>query len=463
MMAGMNNYLKGLLALTVSASLALPARADDAAALVEAGGTATNTPVATGTAAPVEEPEAETGTIDSFFNGDLPDAIGQSQINFQWRPRYEYADTEASNPSQAWTMRTVFGLTTAEIYGFQGMIEGLNVLTPAPDRYYAGDNPDQSDKTTVLDPSTTEINQVWLSYHYEDWQTGAKGGRQIINLDNQRFVGAVDWRQNPQTFDAFRIGNSSVKNLDLMYTYIGRVNRVGGNVSGLTAGAKDFQSSSHVIHASYDSCDYANVTGYIYLLDLNNGGLGDGASCATYGLSIEGAAPINEDIKLDYRGELAFQTDYADNPSSYNAPYLHLTLGTKVQAVSFGVGYELLGSDNGAGFQTPLATLHKFNGWADVFMTTPGTGLQDFYAYAQVQLPWEMPLKVALHKFDASNGGRFNYGNELDIALSRKFGKHWSGLIKYAYYDAKNALAPGGFNADVHKFWAQVNFSLCAD
>ena len=32
--------------------------------------------------------------------------------------------------------------------------------------------------------------------------------------------------------------------------------------------------------------------------------------------------------------------------------------------------------------QTPLATLHKFDGWADLFLTTPNKGLQDLYAGA---------------------------------------------------------------------------------
>jgi len=93
---------------------------------------------ATGT---VATSDAQRGTLDAIFNRDLPDAIGQSRINFQWRPRYEYADTETSKPSQAFTMRTVFGLTSAELYGFQGMIEGLNLSTLGNrDSYNAGDN-----------------------------------------------------------------------------------------------------------------------------------------------------------------------------------------------------------------------------------------------------------------------------------------------------------------------------------
>ena len=42
-------------------------------------------------------------------------------------------------------------------------------------------------------------------------------------------------------------------------------------------------------------------------------------------------------------------------------------------------GYEVLGADNGVGFATPLATGHKFQGWADKFLTTPGDGIEDVY------------------------------------------------------------------------------------
>ena len=41
----------------------------------------------------------------------------------------------------------------------------------------------------------------------------------------------------------------------------------------------------------------------------------------------------------------------------------------------------MLGSDGGvAAFQTPLATLHAFNGWADLFLTTPARGLRAWWA-----------------------------------------------------------------------------------
>ena len=46
-----------------------------------------------------------------------------------------------------------------------------------------------------------------------------KLGKQVINHDNQRHVGAVGWRQNRQTFDAARIVNKSVENLTVDFAF----------------------------------------------------------------------------------------------------------------------------------------------------------------------------------------------------------------------------------------------------
>src|SRR3546814_1461069 len=48
------------------------------------------------------------------------------------------------------------------------------------------------------------------------------------------------------------------------------------------------------------------------------------------------------------------------------------------QTFSLNGNYEVLGSDAGVfAFQTPLATLHKFQGWADLFLTTHSAGVRD--------------------------------------------------------------------------------------
>jgi len=109
-----------------------------------------------------------------------------------------------------------------------------------------------------------------------------------------------------------------------------------------------------------------------------------------------------------------------------------------------------------AAFQTPLATLHAFNGWADMFLTTPATGLRDYYAGAThkigvAALPG-LNANVTYHQFDSDFGG-LNYGSEWDASLGFKLGPV-ALLAKYANYKADS------FAVDTEKFWlqAEANF-----
>ena len=68
---------------------------------------------------------------------------------------------------------------------------------------------------------------------------------------------------------------------------------------------------------------------------------------------------------------------------TYSTEYWHLDAGAVVGIYDFGVGWEVLGGDDSTvlneAFQTPLATLHAFQGWADVFLSTPAAGIDDKY------------------------------------------------------------------------------------
>jgi hypothetical protein len=131
-----------------------------------------------------------------------------------------------------------------------------------------------------------------------------------------------------------------------------------------------------------------------------------------------------------------------------------LEVGGATKTVNFGAGYEVLGSDGGRkGFATPLATLHAFNGWADLFLNTPVKGLRDFSVSAGVTLPGSVPLKVVYHDF-TSDFGRVDYGNEWDAQLSRKIGPRWAVLAKVARYHGK----PPFFATN--RFWLQCEFTL---
>lgn len=420
--------------------------------------TAATTPTTTTPATP-PEPNA----VSKFFNGKIPDAIAKGKFSLNARLRYEYVDQSSfDKTADALTVRTRFGYTTAPLYGFQGMLEGENITAiSSENRYNAGGANGVTDRPVIADPETTELNQAWLGYTYTNW-VALKGGRQRITLDNHRFVGDVGWRQNMQTFDAATFESKPLKDLSIFYSYLWEVNRVFGDVDGLSSTSPngDFDSDSHLLNVSYQPFKYGRFVGYAYLLDLENGA-GYANSCATYGGYFAGTTPITQEFSLGYRGEFAYQTDYADSPQDYSATYYNLELSASMKPFSVGAGYEVLGSgENDAapgnvGFRTPLATLHAFNGWADVFLTTPANGLQDMYAFAQVTIPGDVPLRLVYHKYHTDEED-MDLGYEFDVQASKKFGKYWTVLAKYAYYDGQEAPA----KYDMHKIWAQVEFNF---
>jgi hypothetical protein len=418
-------------------------------------------------------PAAETNAVEQFFDGKIPDALAKGKFNVDVRLRIEDVAEEGVStikaPSYAPTIRTRLGYTTAPLYGFQGMVEGLNISDIGPEKNYNAAGLDgEAKKPVVADPLLTRLDQAWLGYSYEDY-IKLKVGEQHLVLDNQRFIGDVDWRQNWQTYDAAGVGSEPITNLYLYYAYVWDVHRPFGNEGGLAAANQDFQSKSHVINISYSGWKYGRFVGYTYLLGLTNGA-GAGNSSATYGGYFAGAAPVSDSVSLDYRAEYAWQENYGQSTLRYQADYYNLELGASIKPVAFGAGYEdqSSGANTGKGggraaFITPLATFHGFDGWADAFLTTPSDGLRNLYGYAQVTLPWEMPLRFVYHKFDPDFGNG-DYGQDFDAMLSKKFGKHWTATLEYAYYAGANAPAgDGGLpkpNISVEKYWAQLEFKF---
>jgi hypothetical protein len=263
---------------------------------------------------------------------EVPDPF--LKLTGDFRLRYEHVDQDGLKDADAGTFRSRIGLLTKEFYGFQIFGEYEGTLTPDRNSYNAGSAHGPADRAAIVDPESQEWNQGWISY--TNWDTKIKVGRQEINVDNQRFIGTVAWRQNEQTFDAVTISNQSIKDLTLSYGYINRVNRIFG--SEVEAAAQDdFTGDSHYLNAKYAGLPNATVGLYSYFLDLHNGA-GDGNSNNTYGGYIDGAIPLDEALKLTYYGEYAYQTDAFDSPKDYGANYYHLVGGAAYKDTKFGVG-----------------------------------------------------------------------------------------------------------------------------
>lgn len=380
--------------------------------------------------------------LTKMFDENVHSALSDGKFNLNARLRYEHADQFGLKPSDAFTIRTRFGFTTAPVHGLNAMIEGENTKILGPNVNYAAPGNNAPAHTTVLDPELTEINRAWLAW--SGYDTLIKAGRQRIIHDGARFLGNVGWRQAEQTFDAVRLNNKSIADLTIDYSYIFNVKRVNDT---------NRDSDSHAFNLGYTGLPIGKLTAYSYLLDFPDGPTAQ--SSATYGVALKGSKPLNDDIKLSYLGEFAWQTDYGANVADYQAEYYHLNAGASYKAFTLAAGYEVLGTDDNVGFYTPLATLAKWNGWADAFLAaTPAGGLRDTYVSGTVKLPYGIPLNVTYHHFSTDIGG-VDLADEIDVTVTKKLTKNLSALARFAHFDGT-----GAGPADRDKFWFQFDYNF---
>jgi hypothetical protein len=385
----------------------------------------------------------------------LRTALTGTRPIFDLRLRAENVDQDGiANDAHATTLRARLGFETGKAWNTSLLVEGEGVV-PLQDDYRP--DPMIATMTTypvVSDPESYEINRFQLA------NTSLPGttltlGRQRIALDDQRFVGPVGWRQNEQTFDAFRVVNKSVKNLVIDATYFDQVNRLFGEDSP----QGDYKGDSALLNVSYQT-QAGKLTAFSYLLDFENMPAVPAAvrdSTNTCGLRFGGEKPMGK-VKLAYTASYARQRDYADNPLSFTLDYLFGEVTASFRQFSLGYGLEKMEGNGVKGFTTPLATLHKFNGWADKFVTTPANGLDDEYLMAGVSLKSTgvfdtLALSVSFHEYE-SDRSSLDYGDELNVSLAAKV-KKFNLMLKFADY-RQGVLASA---RDTQKVWGQVEYA----
>ena len=373
---------------------------------------------------------------------DISTAITKGKATVDLNLRYENVDQEnVLKKASALTLRTRLSYVTGAVNGFSSLIEFEDSRNVFGIDDYKDTLGKHNEYSVIADPETTEVDQMLLQYKQTNFT--AKLGRQVVTMNNHRFVGHVGWRQDRQTFDGITFDYKASENLTLKYGYITQRNRI-------FADAKDIDSKDHLINAAYKS-SAGTVSAYSYLLEVDNN---TDNSLDTYGLRFSGASQVDKQ-KITYSFEYAVQD--ADSAStSYSSNYLLAEVGTTVSGLGLKVGYELLGSDDGMyGFSTPLATLHKFNGWSDQFLATPKEGLTDLYASIggkAVGGKWA----VIYHNFNADEASNTvdDFGSEINAVYSKKFAKHYTAGIKFSAYSAGD---PATGKVDTDKLWLWVN------
>lgn len=387
----------------------------------------------------------------------LAKAITEGKPVLTFRYRYENVNNHAfEKEAHASTLRTVVGYKTKTWKGLGFYIEAENVTTIGNDLYnnigYDQLNNGVRDRPVVADPAITDLNQV--HFWFEKGGNILQLGREEINVDDQRFIGAVAWRQHHQSFDAFKFTNKSLKWANFLYSYVNKVHRINGQT---------WDSANHLLNARFklgDGGKYGSLTPYAYLLDFKNSPQ-FGLSSASYGLEYQGEYQIDDNRSMNWEAEYAAQSDYADNPNNLDASYLFLTVQGVFKPLSVRLGYEVLSGNTRDGrFTTPLATLHKFNGWADKFLNTPITGLKDLYLALNGKIG---PVKwfAIYHDFSAEGSVAeagvdygAEYGDELDFQILYTAPWKQGFGLKGALYGADE------FSTDTNKFWIFTTYKI---
>jgi len=382
--------------------------------------------------------------------GPIGGAISEAKPIFDTRLRYEGVDqTPMANDAEAVTLRTRLGFETGKAWETALLVEG-DLIVPLTSDYNSTTN-GETQYPIVADPETYEINRLQL-VNTKLPGTTVTLGRQRIVLDDHRFVGNVGWRQNEQTFDALRVVNKSIANLTFDVSYVEQVNRIYGKESPQGR----FEGESLLANVAYQF-PIGKLTGFSYRIKIDPlrgvpAAVRD--STDTYGVRFAGERPLSK-IKIGYIASYATQKDAGDNPINFEADYHLLELTGTYRQYSLGVGMEVLEGNGVKGFTTPLATLHKFQGWADKFLVTPPNGIDDRYVNAGVTLKGVGPLdtltaQASYHTYEAERIS-FDYGTELNLQVQAKWHR-FLGMVKYADYEADRLLT------DTTKFWVQLEY-----
>lgn len=387
----------------------------------------------------------------------LADALVSGRPLIDARLRFENLHQEdKAKDAVATTIRARLGYQTGMFRGFAGLIE-FDLLGHLGERRFSDSVRLLPDYPTIPDPDMAVLNRLQLSYAARLTNTADASpdsritlGRQRIVFGDARFVGNAPWRQHEQTFDAVLVSNTSLPATMLSYAYIDRVNRMFGPDSPIGI----FDSHSHLFNAVYSGfLPMLKLESYAYLLDFEQAPT---LSTASYGLRGEGTFALGSGFTARLNGAFAYQEDRADNPLPISLSYHVAEAGLGYGEFSAFIGREAFEGNGTIGFQTPIASPHAFQGFAEVFVTRPPDGLIDIYAKAAYGFPalpriGKITASVAYHDFSAQRTDA-DLGSEWDGSIDVRLDEHFSYSTAFALYEG------GAARPSKHVFWLYATY-----
>ena len=381
----------------------------------------------------------------SASSAEWSDLLTQGSLTLDSRLRVERAEQTPLEDATAATLSTRVGWISGQYAGFQLRMEGEHVEPLGSVSYNDTTNGRLGD-AVIADPDATELNQAYVGY--DAGPVHMQYGRMVVELGNERFVGDVGFRQNQQTYDGFMVDAAPADGHRVRYLYMTRAHRFLGDDHPVG----EFDMRGHLLHYEHARLNADKLTAYGYFIEMRNRGL-TGRSHKVFGIRYDGSVDVGRTTAI-YTVEVASQSDHADGNPDNHAYYGRIDGGLRFANAWFvGLGVERLSGDGDYGFQTPLATGHAFNGYADVFAAgTPAAGLDD--RFVTLRLPiGGATLEFRYHDF-VSDEGSVDYGRELDANILYSFSERWQLGMQWADYRADD------FATDRRRLWGWVRFSL---
>jgi hypothetical protein len=377
----------------------------------------------------------------------IAEALAGGRFTLELRPRYNRID-ESDKPelTEGFTYRAIAGWRSAPFHGFRLTTELINTDNIGAKHFNDDGSLIFSPYPLLPDPDYTGVNRVHVDYANEEGLK-VRVGRQLVRLENQRFVSDNDFRQIPQLFDGAFVAYGGFADVQLDAAYYYRVR----NTSGMTQELK-----LSTLHAAWNPAPGHALAAYAVFHDQAQNGAFTGFADNSYrimGVRAEGAVAL-QSIEIPYVAEAAKQDRYAGGDARIDARYWRLGAGIAGSSWVARYDYEVKGSNGGLyGLQTPLTDFYAFNGWTLHFYNTPAVGLRDAwltgkYVYGAFTLYGEA------HRFRADFGGA-SLGRELDAGLTWVIGANLVARLQHARYD------PGSGTRDpsVRKTWLAIVYT----
>jgi hypothetical protein len=387
---------------------------------------------------------------------DLPDIT--PIVDLRWRDEH-VSQLGFADDANADTFRARLGFQTSKVDDTSLLAEGS--FNFALDRRYRPDTsvPTYTQYPVVGDPENYAVNRLQLTNTSLPLTTLILG-RQRINLDDQRFVGASNWRMSEQTLDAVRaIATPGAFTIDL--TYSSKFHRT----FGVDSPQGTYKGRMVLANVGYSLGSLGKLIGFAYLEDFDPLPLPVAlnplySSNSTYGGRFIGSQPLGQAFKLGYIFSYATQRQRGDNPRQFSNDYFKGELSLTWQKFTLGAGDEIADGNGTVGFMTPLATLHPVNGWVNKFLTIPPNGLDDRYGnlvWNSGRMGWldNLSLTGAFHHFQAERV-MGSYGDEWDGMLTAKH-QRYQLLLEWGDYRS-GARTPISVARDTTKFWTELDY-----